>query len=99
MQHLEPEVGQHLGLWATSLNRIVTILRLLKSSVAATKGADDGKLGFETPEEIPAEKVKTGTNLRDSPLRTSGQTSIGFQDEFYYNRSIKHYKGCIQVPS
>lgn len=46
MQHLEPEVGQHLGLWATSLNRIVTILRLLKSSVAATKGADGGKLGF-----------------------------------------------------
>lgn len=44
------------------------------------------------------EKYKTSTNLRDSPPRTSGQTSNGFQDEFYYNRSIKHYKGCIQVP-
>lgn len=97
MQHLEPKVGQHLGLWATSLNRIVTTLR--EFSGCTQKGADDGKLGFETPDGIPAEKVKTGTNLRDSPLRTSGQTSIGFQDEFYYNRSIKHYKGCIQVPS
>lgn len=37
------------------------------------------------------------TNLHDSPPRTSGQTSIGFQDGFYYNRLIKHYKGCIQV--
>lgn len=37
----------------------------------------------------------SGTHL----TRTSGQTSIGFQDEFYYNRSIKQYKGCVQVPS
>ena len=38
------------------------------------------------------------TNLYDSPPRTSGKTSIGFQDGFYYNRFIKHYKECIQVP-
>lgn len=56
-------------------------------------------LGWTSPDGIPAETVETGTNLGDSPLRTSGQTSIGFQDEFYYNRSIKHYKGCIQEPS
>lgn len=23
--------------------------------------------------------------------------ALGFKDGFYYNKSIKHYKGCIQV--
>lgn len=52
---------------------------------------------YSSAEPLDVQKYNTSTNLGDSPPRTSGQTSIRFQDGFYYNRLIKHYKGCIQV--
>lgn len=55
---------------------------LMALTVAATKAADGGKLGFETPDGIPAEKVGAGTNLRHSPRARQDKPALGFKMNF-----------------